>query len=155
MKRTLLLTSALAFLAVPLAIGPAAADVVVKDTKHNGVVVRHTGAHPVVVMHGHANVVMRRNPPGPPGHFYHRGNWVVRVHGPAFHYPQGWHYRVWRVGMVLPPLFLASDYYYDDYGPLGLQAPPPGYRWVRYGDDLLLVNLRTGSVEDVVYGVFD
>jgi len=147
MKRALVLASALAFLAVPLAIGPAAADVVVKDTKHHGVVVKHTVRHP--------HVIMRHNPPGPPGHFYHRGNWVVRVHGPAFHYPHGWHYRTWRVGMILPPLFIASEYYYDDYAPLGLQAPPPGYRWVRYGDDLLLVNLRTGSVEDVVYGVFD
>jgi Ni/Co efflux regulator RcnB len=148
MKRALLFASALAFLAVPIAIGPAAADVVVKDTKHHGVVVKHTGG-------GQPNVIMRHNPPGRPGHFYHRGNWFVRVHGPAFHYPHGWSYRTWRVGMVLPALFLASDYYYDDYAPLGLQAPPPGYRWVRYGDDLLLVNLRTGSVEDVVYGVFD
>ena len=142
MKHALLIASALAFLAAPLAIGPAAADVVVKHTKHHGVVVKHTGGH----------VIMRH---GPAGHFYHRGNWFVRVHGPAFRYPHGWSHRTWRVGMVLPALFLAPDYYYDDYAPLGLQAPPPGYRWVRYGDDLLLVNLRTGSVEDVVYDVFD
>ena len=155
MKHGLQFATALAFLALPFAFGPAAADVVVKDTRHHGVVVRHT-AHPVVVRHSvHPNVVMRHEPPGRPGHFYHRGNWVVRVHGPAFRYPHGWHYRVWRIGMVLPPLFLAPDYYYEDYAPLGLQPPPPGYRWVRYGDDLLLVNLRTGSVEDVVYGVFE
>ncbi|MEJ0065348.1 MAG: RcnB family protein [Caulobacteraceae bacterium] len=32
--------------------------------------------------------------------------------------------------------------------------PPPGSRWVRYGPDLLLVNLTTGRVEDTAYGVF-
>ena len=28
------------------------------------------------------------------------------------------------------------------------------YRWVRYHNDALLVNLYTGEVEDVVYDVF-
>ena len=32
--------------------------------------------------------------------------------------------------------------------------PPPGRRWVRYGSDLLLVNVRNRRVEDVIYGVF-
>jgi Ni/Co efflux regulator RcnB len=90
-----------------------------------------------------------------PHQFWHRGAWTVRIHGPAFRYPRGWHARRWAVGAVLPALFLTSDYYYDGYGTVGLQSPPPGYRWVRYGDDLLLVNLRTGAVEDVVEDVFE
>jgi Ni/Co efflux regulator RcnB len=35
-----------------------------------------------------------------------------------------------------------------------LAAPEPGFQWVRYGPDLLLVNVTTGQVVDVAYGVF-
>jgi len=56
--------------------------------------------------------------------------------------------------MVLPALFLTSTYFYDDYGQLGLEGAPFGYRWVRYGPDLLLVQLGTGQVADVIYGAF-
>jgi Ni/Co efflux regulator RcnB len=55
---------------------------------------------------------------------------------------------------MLPPAFLAPPYYYDEYAPLGLGPPPAGYRWVRYGPDLLLVNIATGRIADVVDGVF-
>jgi Ni/Co efflux regulator RcnB len=37
---------------------------------------------------------------------------------------------------------------------MGLEGPPYGYRWVRYGPDLLLVNTRTGRIEDAIYGAF-
>jgi Ni/Co efflux regulator RcnB len=57
-------------------------------------------------------------------------------------------------GAILPSIFLASPYYYDDYATLGLAPPPAGYRWVRYGTDLLLVNVVTGRIADVVDGVF-
>jgi Ni/Co efflux regulator RcnB len=89
-----------------------------------------------------------------PNQWYWRGRWVNRIRGPVFHYPRGYGYRHWSVGGILPALFLVSTYFYDDIGPLGLEAPPPGYRWVRYGPDLLLVNLSTGQVEQVAYGVF-
>jgi len=58
------------------------------------------------------------------------------------------------VGAILPPLFLAPAYYYADWATLGLDPPPPGFQWVRYGPDLLLVNVTTGAVADTVYGVF-
>lgn len=51
-------------------------------------------------------------------------------------------------------MFLSSTYYYDGYAQLGLEVPPPGYRWVRYGHDLLLVDTNTNEVEQVVYGAF-
>ena len=56
--------------------------------------------------------------------------------------------------MALPPLFLARAYWYADYAALGLPPPDPGFQWVRYGPDLLLVNLDSGQVVDVIYGVF-
>ncbi|HEY5337260.1 MAG TPA: RcnB family protein [Rhizomicrobium sp.] len=103
------------------------------------------------------------NKPRPPGNGWHkprpnqwywRGSWINRIHAALFRYPTGYSYRHWNVGDRLPSVFLASQYYYDNVVPLGLAAPPPGYRWVRYGPDLLLVNLRTGSVEEVAYGTF-
>jgi len=159
MKRSVIFAAALALLAPCLPatslVSPAAAETVIKHKPHRTVVVKKPGHGAAVVRRGHNNRIVWHRPPARPGHFWHRGNWFVRVHGPAFHYPRGWHYRVWAIGAILPPIFLTSEYYYDDYSALGLQAPPPGYRWVRYGDDLLLVNLRTGEVEDVINDVFE
>lgn len=76
------------------------------------------------------------------------------VHGRPFHYPRGYRYRRWTVGLLLPSLFLSSAYYYDQYAAMGVGPPPPGYRWVRYGPDLLLVQVRTGRIADVIYGAF-
>ena len=101
--------------------------------------------------------------PGGPANPWHRptssnwywhGSWVRRVHASPYRYPPGWAYRRWTAGAVLPGLFLTSLYFYSDWVALGLPAPPPGYQWVRYGPDLLLVQLGTGQVVDVAYGVF-
>jgi Ni/Co efflux regulator RcnB len=94
--------------------------------------------------------------PRPPrgNQFFHRGEWIARIHGPVFVYPHGWHYRRWYIGARLPSLFWAPTYFYTDYVTLGLEEPAPGYDWIRFGPDLLLVNIATGEIEDVVYGVF-
>jgi len=68
--------------------------------------------------------------------------------------PPGAAYRRWTIGTTLPGLFLATTYYYDDWRGLGIEPPPWGRRWVRYGPDLLLINVRNRRVEDVIYGVF-
>lgn len=77
-----------------------------------------------------------------------------RVHASVFRYPRGYRYRRWSIGAVLPRIFLSRAYYYNDWYDLGFGPPPPGYAWVRFGPDLLLVNIYTGRVRDVVYGVF-
>jgi len=86
-----------------------------------------------------------------------RGAWGwngrrVRLGGWAW--PSGYGYQRWVVGGILPAIFLSQAYYYSDYGQLGFEAPPWGYQWVRYGPDLLLVNIATGQVADAEYGVF-
>jgi Ni/Co efflux regulator RcnB len=86
--------------------------------------------------------------------FTYRGHDIERVHIAPFVYPAGWAYRRWAVGAVLPPLFLVRDYWYADWATLGLAAPEPGFQWVRYGPDLLLVNVTNGQVVDVAYDVF-
>ena len=57
-------------------------------------------------------------------------------------------------GLFLPRIFLARPYYFYDYYDLGIGPPPPGYIWVRYGPDLLLVNRHTGRIVDVIHGAF-
>ena len=94
-----------------------------------------------------------RPPPRPP-QFSWRGRSFSQMRGPMFRYPPGFAYRRWSIGALLPSIFLGTTYYYDDWRGLGIDAPPPGRRWVRYGSDLLLVNVRTRRVEDVIYGVF-
>lgn len=94
-------------------------------------------------------------PPGGGGaRFSFHGHDFARVHTRPFIYPHGWEYRQWAVGAMLPPLFLTPDYYYPEWAQLGLEPPPPGCQWVRYGPDLLLVDVNTGQVVDTAYGVF-
>ncbi len=92
---------------------------------------------------------------GPRGpKFSYHGHMINRVRVAPFVYPAGWGYQRWVIGALLPPLFLAPDYYYADWAVLGVEAPEPGFQWVRYGPDLVLVNVATGEIVDVVYGAF-
>ncbi len=85
--------------------------------------------------------------------FSFRGRQYAAVRGPAFAYPRGWGYRHWARGEFLPGFFLAAPYFID-YAYLGLPPPPPGYRWVRYGPDALLVNIYNDRILDVIYDAF-
>ena len=84
----------------------------------------------------------------------HAGIVSLNFEGVNAAYPSGYAYRRWEAGAVLPPLFLVPDYYYADWATLGLEPPPPGAQWVRYGPDLLLVDVASGQVLDAAYGVF-
>ena len=86
--------------------------------------------------------------------FNYKGRTWNRVRGPAWSAPPGWAYRRWTIGLLLPRLFFSAPYYYDSWWEVGLEPPPPGYRWLRYGPDLLLVNVRTHRIADVVYNAF-
>ena len=117
--------------------------------------VRPGVGRPVVVPHG--GPVVHGGPirPGVHADFVFRGHPFHPI--PFAHpyvYPTGWGYRRWAVGASLPPLFLVPAYYYTGYAALGLPPPEPGFQWVQYGPDLLLVNVATGQVVDVAYGVF-
>ena len=109
--------------------------------------------------HGTMGAPHPGGPHGPPpgahgGPLTFRGHEIHRAHLAPFVYPPGHRYQRWAAGMVLPPLFLAPAYFYADWAALGLVAPEAGFQWVRYGPDMLLVNVTTGQVVDVVYGVF-
>jgi Ni/Co efflux regulator RcnB len=63
---------------------------------------------------------------------------------------RGWSYRRVNRGFVLRPLFWGPRYVVD-WRFYHLRAPFGYQRWIRYGDDLLLVDIRTGRVIDVIY----
>ena len=77
-----------------------------------------------------------------------------RYHYGSYRRPSGWYYRNWGLGEILPALFFGRQYWLSDYYDFGLQPPPPGCVWVRYGDDALLIDRDTGEVIQVVRGVF-
>lgn len=87
-------------------------------------------------------------------HFNFQGRSFNRVRGPQFRYPRGYGYRHWGVGARLPRLFLSPLYFFTDYASFGFGPPPYGEQWVRYGPDLLLVDVDSGEVVYVIYGAF-
>ena len=73
-------------------------------------------------------------------------------HWTAYRAPsQNWAYRPLSVGYQLRPAFYEPRYAISDYGAFRVRAPGRNMRWIRYGDDLLLVIVRTGRVLDVVH----
>jgi len=68
--------------------------------------------------------------------------------------PYGWYQQRWVYGQTMPGAFWARDYWVDSYWSFGLIDPPYGYVWVRYGPDALLVNVESGLILSVMYGVF-
>ena len=68
--------------------------------------------------------------------------------------PYGSRYRRFSIGFSLFPNYYQSNYWLSD--PWQYRLPPAygPYRWVRYYDDALLVNIYTGQVVDVEYNFF-
>ena len=64
---------------------------------------------------------------------------------------RGWSYSRIGIGFRLQPTFYSPRYYYSGYQGYGAGR---FQQWVRYGDDLVLVNVRTGRVLRVVYNYF-
>ncbi len=72
----------------------------------------------------------------------------------SYRRPSGWYYRRWVFGTILPMMFWTQQYWITDYWQFGLPNAPYGYVWVRYGNDALLVNVQTGYILQVRYGLF-
>jgi len=73
-----------------------------------------------------------------------------------YYAPYGWGrgYQRFSIGLTLGNSFYDQQYWLDD--PYSYRLPPAygPYRWVRYFDDVLLVDLRTGQVVDAIYDFF-
>ena len=63
-------------------------------------------------------------------------------------------YRRVSIGFSLGSLFYGNRYWINDPWSYRLPAVYGPYRWVRYYDDVLLVNTYTGEVVDVIYDFF-
>lgn len=82
---------------------------------------------------------------------YNRG-----IFSPGIYYSPFRNHRYSRFGLGnrLHPGFYGSSYWITDPWRYRLPQPYAGTRWVRYYDDVLLVDLYTGEVVDVIYNFF-
>ena len=75
---------------------------------------------------------------------------------PRYYSPRGWGYgyRRFSIGVTLSSLLFSPSYWINE--PYRYHLPPVygPYRWVRYYDDAVLVDIRTGRVVDVIYDIF-
>jgi Ni/Co efflux regulator RcnB len=62
----------------------------------------------------------------------------------------GWRYRPLGSGERLAAAFYAERYRIPDPRRFNLRRPSGSLRWIRYGDDLVLVNLASGRVQRVI-----
>ena len=72
-----------------------------------------------------------------------------------YRWPDGLAYQRFDVGERIAHVFWRREHFLDNYADYGLADPPYGFEWVRYGPDVLLIDLSTGIINQVVYGVFD
>jgi hypothetical protein len=63
-------------------------------------------------------------------------------------------YSRFSIGLVLGSAFLGDRYWINDPWQYRLPHAYPGTRWVRYYDDVLLVDTYTGEVIDVIHDFF-
>lgn len=89
----------------------------------------HPGhAHPLKVLvdkkgkKGHPHGM----PPGQAKKMYHRGEYLPRTY------------------------YTTRTYYIENPRVYRLRTPPPGYRWVRMGNDVYLVQTRTGLIAEAI-----
>ena len=87
-------------------------------------------------------------------HYIYRGQTYPRWRGQAFVYPRGYAYRPWVSGQRLPAAYFAPNYYVTNWGYYHLAPPPPGYRYVRVGNDIVLAAIAGGLISQVIAGAF-
>ncbi len=68
--------------------------------------------------------------------------------------PFGWGYRPYSIGWRLRPSYYGSNYWIHDPWQYRLPYAPPGYRWIRYYDDAILIDTWDGRVVDVIHHFF-
>lgn len=71
---------------------------------------------------------------------FRQGTWAA---------PRGYRYAPVRVGVNLNPAFYGNRYWINDPYRYRLPRASVGTRYVRYGNDVLLINARTGRVLQV------
>ena len=67
---------------------------------------------------------------------------------------RNYRYSRFSVGLILDRLFYDQRYWLSDPSYYRLPYAPDGTQWVRYYNDVLLVDVYTGEVIDVIYNFF-
>lgn len=137
------------------------ADAQRRDSGHGGgTAMGHQGmTEPMRAPHGYAPIMRppeTANRPQTMDRNAYRHNFTAphayRI-GP-YHPPHGYAYHRYAYGQFLPRMYWSSDYLLSDYWLFGLDLPPVGFEWVRYGPDALLIDMTTGEVVQTVYALF-
>jgi len=86
----------------------------------------------------------------------HRHQYHHHYRAPRYYNPYGYRYgyRRFGIGIYLDSLFFSNRYWLSDPWEYRLPPAPYGTRWVRYYDDVLLVDIRSGYVVDVIHNFF-
>ncbi|WP_114954250.1 RcnB family protein [Sphingosinicella terrae] len=83
----------------------------------------------------------------------YRNRHIYRM--PAYYSPYRNHrYSRFSIGFLLEPLFYSNRYWLNDPYQYRLPHAPAGTQWVRYYNDVLLVDVYSGEVVDVIYDFF-
>lgn len=85
---------------------------------------------------------------------YRRTNPSIYRWGTYYSPYRNYSYRRLSIGFTLDSLFYGSRYWINDPWQYRLPDVYGPYRWVRYYDDALLVNVYDGEVVDVIYDFF-
>jgi hypothetical protein len=85
----------------------------------------------------------------------HRTRYNSYYRMPRYYSPyRDWNYRRLSIGFSLWPLFYSERYWINDPWEYRLPDVYGPYRWVRYYDDALLVDVTSGEVVDVIENFF-
>jgi Ni/Co efflux regulator RcnB len=85
--------------------------------------------------------------------FFYNGQYYNSFRDTNWRAPRGYVQREWRRGQFLPVSYRARAYVVD-YRAFHLRPAPRGYQWVRVGNDVYLVSMRTGMINQVVLNIF-
>lgn len=72
----------------------------------------------------------------------------------AYRGPRGYRYRPISVGYRFAPAYYSRGYWINNYDYYRLPPPGHGRRWVRYGNDVVLINISNGITIRVLNGFF-
>jgi len=88
------------------------------------------------------------------GGYNHNFKASQTYHVGPYHAGASYRYTRWQYGQMLPSRYRGQQYWLAEYWLFGLDVPPVGDEWIRYGPDAILVDTSTGEVVQVVYGNF-
>jgi Ni/Co efflux regulator RcnB len=68
--------------------------------------------------------------------------------------PDGYVYTRRGVGYVFPPEYRTDRYYLNNFATYRLRAPGAGQRYIRYGNDVALIDIATGRIVRIYESFF-